>query len=311
VKKIEEVNVLVVGDVMLDTYIVGEVKRISPEAPVPVVRITDEYSSLGGCGNVVRNLRSIGAQVSCLSYLGKDEIGENIKKEMNTIGCNFIPLFPKYFNSIQKTRVLSEQGKTQMLRIDKELTKKEVEMEPLVLLRDAFMDYDKFKNCDLIIISDYDKGTVSFEMMNFIRELQIPFIVDPKPSNLIYFRGAFLITPNESEWEDIKKIIRNSTRIVENILITKGKKGMTLYEPMSNRQTDIPADEVNVFNVTGAGDTVIAVIGACIARGINLLSSCKIANSCAQYVVTQPGTASITRELYDEKVLNEVIGEHL
>ncbi|MGD2072716.1 MAG: PfkB family carbohydrate kinase [Candidatus Thorarchaeota archaeon] len=297
-KKIGDVNVLVVGDIMLDKYIIGEVERISPEAPVPIVKAKRKTFTLGGCGNVVRNIREIGANVSCLSSIMQDEAGKVITEKLKDIEVEDLLTDSSLVTTV-KERVIASERQIQMLRIDHEINEK---INHLDLIN--FLQNSKVKRFDTIVVSDYAKGVVSKGLMEHLRSLNSPIIVDPKPENFKIYGKVFMFTPNEKEWNNIKQSESFFSMGSKYILITKGRTGMELRD--FNQHWEIPAPEVHqIYNVSGAGDTVIAIMSTCLSLGFNPLESAKIANKCAGYVVTQPGTSIIPKEIFN-KFIHEV-----
>lgn len=286
----EDVNILVVGDIMLDKYIIGEVERISPEAPVPIVKVNEEYSTLGGCGNVVRNLRKIGAKTTCLSSVGIDKDGDEVIKQLENIGVKSLIIREEKPTTV-KQRIIASERKVQMLRIDYE----EQHLTPPSSVIYSLSKY--LDKVDIILISDYAKGFISEDLIKFLKTLGPKIIVDPKPNHGYMYNNVYMITPNEKEWELMKVSSSYVLNNIRYVLITKGKKGMELLDYDKNWL--IEAEPVEVYNVSGAGDTVIAVMGVCIAMGFPALRASKIANKCAEYVVTKPGTTAVPREVFD------------
>ena len=176
-KDIKRIKILVIGDIMLDKYVVGEVNRISPEAPVPVVKVTDEYCTLGGCGNVVRNIRSVGAKVDCSASISNDYEGERIIEMLDQIGAGNLLIHQSEVTTV-KERIIADQRMIQMIRVDKEKVER-IEPVPLIeRLRASKVAYD------IVIVSDYAKGVVTWELMDYLRQWHdTPVIVDPKPQN--------------------------------------------------------------------------------------------------------------------------------
>jgi rfaE bifunctional protein kinase chain/domain len=293
--EVKEPTILVIGDIMLDKYIIGNVERISPEAPVPVVKVTKEYSTLGGCGNVVRNLRKLGAKTIVLSCVGTDLNGDEIQTQLTSISA-FSFLLRDSRPTTVKQRIVATERQTQMLRVDYEETKKFPFSSLVWFLEKKIKEY----NIDVVIISDYAKGMISFELMEYLKENFGKIIVDPKPENGAMYNGVFMITPNEKEWNQM--ILSSSYQLnkVQYALITKGSKGMELCQLTRSKVIEIPAHPVEVYNPSGAGDTVVAVMSYCIALDFDLVRSAKIANKCAGYVVTKPGTTAVSREVFDE-----------
>ena len=302
-KNLNDLRILVVGDIMLDRYIQGTVNRISPEAPVPIVHVKKQYNTLGGCGNVVRNLKEIGVEVDCLASIGKDFNGEYITTELKQIGANPL-LFNGSSTTIVKERIIADERKVQMLRIDREDVRP---INPLLPI-DIHARMVNQKKYDVVIISDYAKGMISFDLMKFLKEEHSKIIVDPKPINTGMYNGVHMITPNSEEWKVIQLSSVYTLYKVKYILETKGKDGMKLIDYPLDKSVDIPAEPVEVYNVSGAGDTVIAVMGVCLSLGLDELNAAKVANKCAGYVVTQPGTSVIPKNKFIHN-LHCIIGD--
>lgn len=297
-KKIDEISILVVGDIMLDAYVVGEVTRISPEAPVPVVNVTEEYFRLGGCGNVFNNIKSIGAGASCITSFGDDEPGRQISEMLD----DSIIVTDESVETIEKIRVVANHRQTQMIRIDREF--KTIQMDEKFVEQ---ISLNNKKAHDMIIVSDYGKGMINQDLMNYLKALKTPIIVDPKPYNNYMYGDVFMITPNEKEYVQMSLMSNFQTGSgVEYILQTAGRDGMYLQNMKKKKLTHIKSKPSDVYNVTGAGDTVIAVISVCIAMGIDVVKSAKIANKCANYVVTKPGTTTVPKKIF-EKALKQFV----
>lgn len=288
---LKDVNILVVGDIMLDKYVIGDVRRISPEAPVPVVNVEEEYSTLGGCGNVVRNLVELGVNTFCLSSVGYDENGHEIRNQLKELKVEDYTISESVVTTV-KERIIASYRDVQILRIDRE------NIEPIDhnMLIERICEIFEHHYVDFVIVSDYAKGMISEELMKYIFSWTKNVIVDPKPEHDSMYNGAYMITPNKDEWTSMQFSSRTNFNNVKYILETKGKEGMTLHS--KNQSWDIPSTPVEIYNVSGAGDTVIAVVSACLTIGINPLTSAKIANDCARYVVTQPGTSVIPRNKF-------------
>lgn len=294
-KPIEETRILVIGDIMLDKYVVGNAERISPEAPVPIVHVTDEYHTLGGCGNVVRNIAEQGAIVDCMASIGPDDDGIIIETELQGIGARPIMIYGSKM-TIVKERVIADHRKIQMLRVDRECVKD----------IDAMNTIKKFQvQCrepyDMIVISDYAKGMITPGLMKFLKEEQsTPIIVDPKPNHVEMYNNVFMITPNEKEWAKMLFASPYTLDHVHFILQTQGNKGMTLLDNLVDERWTIEAEDVPVYNVSGAGDVVVAMMAVCLSQGLNVLDSAYIANKCAGYAVTQPQTCVIPKNKFKE-----------
>ena len=288
-KKLEDIRILVVGDIMLDKYVMGEVERISPEAPVPIVKVLEEYHTLGGCGNVVRNIREIGPKVDCLASIGADRNGQTIIDELNKINATF-KLITNSKVTIVKERVIADERKIQMIRVDRECIAPIDYEKAIAALEEHPLKYD------IIIVSDYGKGMITNKLMKYLNKLNTRIIVDPKPQNKKIYGFPFMITPNEKEMEEMggsNELILNGCKYV---LETKGQRGMSVYDEIQS--WDIEAEPVEVYNVSGAGDTVVAVMAICISMGYSAVESATIANRCAGYVVIQPGTSVVPKDIF-------------
>lgn len=295
-------KVLVVGDVMLDRYIFGETERISDEAPVPVVRVLGEKCLPGGAGNVAANIASLGGEAVLIGAIGDDSSGAILRQELR----KRLVVFYKFLSqtTTQKIRLLS-RGQ-QLIRIDYESTKNLSSPEKLRELKKILLQ--KGKKLDIIVISDYAKGMISRPIASFImrfaRQNKKPVIVDTKPGHAPFFKGADLFTPNSKEAIAMsgEKNIMRAGRVLQkklksNILITEGPKGMTLFE--GNSITHLPTQAREVFDVTGAGDTVVAALALTMASGLSLKEAANIANRAAGIVVGKVGTATVSlAELY-------------
>ena len=293
-KDIENIHIFVIGDIMLDRYVIGSVERISPEAPVPVVDIKKEEHTLGGSGNVVNNLIKLGCRVTCCGTIGNDIAGNLITQLLakNKVNDKLI-ITPK--PTTQKTRVIAENG-NQLLRIDRE------NRDPYLWTNTAHFHIPD--DVDIIIVSDYAKGMITPQMMSMIKEYNKRIIIDPKPSNKSLYDGAYLITPNKKEFHEMDALTCNCNYILK----TLGKDGMDLYYSKSHRPIHIEGQEVPVFNVSGAGDTVVAVMALTLSIGYNIETCAQIANKCAHIVVTKPGTAPILRNEFEEIVKKQIGG---
>ena len=291
----EHLKILVVGDIMLDKYVVGDAERISPEAPVPIVNVTNEYHTLGGCGNVVRNIAELGVNVDCLASIGIDNDGSLIESELDRIGARSL-LFHSSKMTTVKERIIADHRKTQMIRVDRECIKQIDAQKVIETFKAKCRD-----NYDMIIVSDYAKGMISYKLMDFLKTKQnADIIVDPKPGHGTMYNNVFMITPNEKEWNQMLFSSAYNLQYVKYILHTKGKDGMVLIENTQDESWNIDAEEVPVYNVSGAGDVVVAMMAVCLSMGINVLDSAYIANKCAGYAVTQPQTCVVPRDKFKE-----------
>jgi len=300
-KRIKDLNILVIGDIMLDKYVIGNVDRISPEAPVGVVCVKNEYSTLGGSGNVISNLASLGVKVSCISRVGVDEAGIEIANKLDELKVSHY-LAIDDIPTIQKERVISNNY--QMIRIDREKIKlcKDIVLDKILIALKKEIE----KEPDIIIVSDYAKGIITEEIMNVLSKVSIKIIVDPKPINVHLYKNVYMLTPNNDEYFKMIDPLHGpeAEEVCEYVLHTKGKDGMVLYDnkvlsPFMNG-TEISSTPVKVFNVSGAGDTVIAIMAICISLDINPLTSAKIANKCSEFVVMLPGTNVVPIKKFNE-----------
>jgi len=299
----EKSRVLVVGDVMLDRYWFGDVERISPEAPVPVLKVSRVEERPGGAANVARNAAVLGAQCTLLSVVGDDEAGRCLEKLLNEL--HNVKAFLHRDNTISTTiklRAIARQQ--QLLRID-------FETQPShEVLRAKLADYwDKLQEADVVVLSDYGKGGLTHiaEMIRLAREAGKPVLVDPKGEEYSRYKGATLLTPNRSEfrqvagsWLDEGELTGKAERLrgelqLEALLVTRSEEGMSLYR--ANQQPfRVAAQAREVYDVSGAGDTVIATLAVMLASGADLQQAVEVANRAAGIVVGKLGTAVVSRE---------------
>ncbi|MBP2654178.1 MAG: hldE 3 [Firmicutes bacterium] len=306
---ISGLNVLVVGDVMLDRYYFGEVKRISPEAPVPVNRILQQHSTLGGAANVANNLALIGAGVELVGIVGDDDNNRELYRLLTQAGIASAGLAIDQRPTITKLRVLG--GHQQMMRLDFEDNRplnRTIEKRLKQYVSSAILD----GRVQAVIISDYAKGVCTQalcqEMIKECSKRGIPLIVDPKGSNWKKYSGASYITPNLKELGEAAKaeIVNDDQRVkvladklrkrynIENIIATRSEKGLSIINDRKDIHISTYAQEV--FDVSGAGDTVVAVLGAALAGGLELSDAAHLANLAAGIVVGKIGTYAVKRE---------------
>lgn len=313
--------ILVVGDLMIDEYIWGHVNRVSPEAPVQIVEGEKEEFTLGGAGNVVKNLVSLEAQVFVTSVVDRGDTGEQIVKELKRLGVETSGIFknPEKVSS-RKTRILSLDNNQQILRVDRE------SVEPISQKDEKnitdFID-SNIERFGAIILSDYSKGvltqTLIVKIIARAQKKNIPVIVDPKGSKYEKYRNASIITPNKKEAETVLNLhieddqtLHKAGRLLLNrlktdsILITLGKDGMVLFQK-GKKAIQIPAMKKEVYDVTGAGDTVISLLGLGVASGLTLREAIEIANIAAGIVVGKIGTAAVTLQEIIDDVLQHTI----
>lgn len=313
-------RVLVVGDIMMDEFLWGEVSRISPEAPVPVVKVERETFLLGGAANVVNNLIGLKGQVLLAGVVGADGMGRRLVRKLEGLGTSTAGIVVEEGRPTAiKTRVIAHNQ--QVVRVDREKVGP-IQLRTLKTLLSIVRR--QIEHIDGIVISDYGKGVVSQELIEGIKAISegkdIPILVDPKPKNLHWYDQVTLITPNHLEAEEAvgKKIeteedllwagrsLLRKTRC-RSVLITRGKEGMTLF--MKNSRVEhIPTVAQKVFDVTGAGDTVIATLALSLLAGMTMIQACRTANYAAGIVVGEVGTAAVQAgELI--RVLKEAAGK--
>jgi rfaE bifunctional protein kinase chain/domain len=308
-------RVLIVGDVMLDAYLTGDAERISPEAPVPVVRVDGERHLVGGAGNVARNITALGGASMLIGVRGSDSAGEDLAHCLEREGVDFSLLMLQGRPTTVKTRVLARQQ--QVVRIDRE------DVSPLrkAQVRELLERTAKeLPACGAVVISDYGKGVASREFMHGLRDSiravgkKIPVLVDPKPQHFMLYKGVTLLTPNAKETsEAVNMPVKTSQDVVsagrevlrrlgaEHLVTTLGSQGMAVFES-EERIWHIPTAARQVFDVTGAGDTVIAVLALGVASGLPLVQACLLANYAAGIVVAQVGAATVSAAALAEAV---------
>lgn len=295
-------RVLVVGDVMLDRYWFGEVHRISPEAPVPVLKVDRVDERPGGAANVARNIAALGAQATLLSVVGDDEAGACLEKLLKEQG-NLTALLHRdsSISTIIKLRAVARHQ--QLLRIDFETPPSHE------VLHAALADYRiQLPLADVVILSDYGKGGLAHiaQMIQMAKEAGKPVLVDPKGDDYARYSGATLLTPNRSEFRQVAGSWENEAELnakaqalrtdlqLDALLVTRSEDGMSLY-----RADDVqhePTHTREVFDVSGAGDTVIATLAVMLASGSDMSQAMRIANRAAGIVVGKLGTAVVSRE---------------
>jgi rfaE bifunctional protein kinase chain/domain len=293
-------RVLVVGDVMLDRYWFGDVSRISPEAPVPVVRFRRQEERLGGAANVAGNCAALGARTQLLSVTGADEAGDRLAALAKDAGIRALLHRDAKTPTTVKLRVLSKQ---QLLRIDFETPpSSEVLASKLADFKAAL------PACDVVILSDYGKGGLTHiaRMIGLARAAGKRVLVDPKGDDWSRYKGAHLVTPNRKEladvvgsWQGEADLERRAGRLrarlgLDALLLTRGDEGMSLYA--RGRPLHVRAEAREVFDVSGAGDTVIATLATMLASGVRLERAVRIANRAGAIKVAKLGTAVVTRK---------------
>lgn len=294
-------RVLVVGDVMLDRYWFGAVERISPEAPVPVVRVASEQERVGGAANVALNVKTVGGSVTLLSMVGQDEPATRLRQLLEQHGVNTVLGQDPGMQTIVKLRVIGRNQ--QLLRVDFE---REPDHE---ILAQMLGDYEKaLGEHDVVLFSDYGKGGLAHipRMIEMARAAGKPVLVDPKGSDYARYAGATVITPNRAElmqvigsWQNEAELVRKAEALrvklnLQALLLTRSEEGMTLFE--EGRVSNVHAQAREVADVTGAGDTVIATMALMLACGLTLAQAMEHANRAGGLVVAKFGTATLTYE---------------
>jgi len=320
-------RVLVVGDLMLDEYCGGHIERISPEAPVPILNLVSRESTLGGAGNVVKNLRGLNVQVTVVGVLGEDETAEEVLELLGAQGVDGNGIVrDAQRRSTRKVRFVSLEHGQQVFRVDEEsahavLGKTEREISTLVR--------EKAASAQVILCSDYLKGVLTEAVLKAAfaagRERGIPVIVSPKDTNPQKYEGASILMPNVKELSRLvgtpadgngwlMESARELTRWLglEALLVTRGSEGMSLFEatdPQVNgsglRRVDIPTVARNVYDVTGAGDTAIGAFAAALAAGADRESAAQLANVAAGIVVGKHGTATAKIEEIQDHLIEQ------
>ncbi len=308
-------KILVVGDIMLDKYIWGDVSRISPEAPVQVVHVTKETYAPGGASNVASNVSALNGKVFMVGIVGNDNAKDILLEELKQRGINTEGiLVDKDKPTTQKVRIVGRSQ--QLLRVDyenKEHVHQSIELSTIDFLKKVI------KEIDIIIISDYAKGVITSEISNSLISIakvnNKAIIVDPKPKHLNLYSNVTLITPNNAEASEMTNIEDSSDNAVlemgskimkylnANVLITKGEKGMSLFEK-DGKITNIPAKAKEVYSLIGAGDTVVATVALALAAGANYEEAATLANIAAGIKVGKIGTASVSIEEIKKEIEN-------
>ena len=311
IDRFSKTKVLVIGDIILDEYVWGDVSRVSPEAPVPVVEVKRDTKMLGGAANVIHNIATLGASPTLCGVVGQDLTGKIIIDELNKLGLTTDGIVSEEgrLTSI-KTRVVARNQ--QVVRFDHE-TRADIKPESIERLL-TFMEKN-LDSLDAIVVADYGKGVISASLMKGLRKLirsaageSIKVAVDPKTGNFEYYHGVDVITPNHHEagifcrFEivDEETLMRAGKQMLRelncrSVLITQGKEGMTLFEN-GGEVIHIPTVAKNVFDVTGAGDTVISTFSLALASGLDLKSAAVLSNYAAGLVVGEVGTSTVSAE---------------
>jgi rfaE bifunctional protein kinase chain/domain len=298
------VTVLIVGDVMLDEYVWGDVSRISPEAPVPVVEFRSRTHSLGGAANAAANIVSLAGRALLGGFAGEDVEGQALRRELGTAGIEAHIVTDDARPTTTKTRLIG--GSQQVLRVDREQRSPLGPDGEVSVLRWAS---EHLASVDCLLISDYGKGVVTAQMctslIELARQIDAPVVVDPKGRDFAKYRGATVVTPNALELRSAVEPLRltvgemkDDAMILESVLggaaliVTRGAEGATLFEP-GNPPVHIPARPRRVFDVTGAGDTFVATLALAVGAGAALADAASVANEASGIVVGKVGTGVV------------------
>lgn len=319
IKRFSGVRILVVGDIMLDRFIWGGVSRISPEAPVPVVVVEKETFLLGGAANVVNNIHALGGKVSLCGLIGDDEIGQKITQKLDEMGIERqgVTVEPGRQTTV-KTRIIAHHQ--QLVRIDRETTHPPIASSIRILSSYLDQNIGKF---DGIILSDYGKGllTKGFirHAIQIAKEAKKYIMVDPKVKNFFFYRGATVVTPNTMEASSASGIpitdrasLEKAGKMLlkrlecEALVITRGEEGMAIFEPQ-RKPFLVSTKAKEVYDVTGAGDTVIGTMALALGAGASIRVAADLANHAAGIVVGKVGTATVEQQ---ELILSLEEGSH-
>jgi rfaE bifunctional protein kinase chain/domain len=302
-----DLHLLVIGDLMLDRFVWGDVERLSPEAPVPVLRVASESSRLGGAANVIHNVRSLGARVTACGVIGNDGPGRVLTRCLRNLGVvTRGVLADRDFQTIQKTRIIARPSNQQIVRLDREnhaaITDRTLQKIRAFIINSA-------RRFDAVVLSDYGKGVIHQDLLSSLARLAagegLRVIVDPKKENYDRYQRPFLITPNKEEAsgaagipiQDEESLSLAGQRLLQlwrarAVLITRGPDGMSLFRPRRAVQ-HFPTQPRDVFDVTGAGDTVVAVCALALAAGASYEEAAIIANVAAGLVGDEVGTVAV------------------
>jgi rfaE bifunctional protein kinase chain/domain len=307
-------SILVIGDLMIDHYITGNASRLSPEAPVPIVNVKNESVTLGGAGNVVQNLVALGARVTVAGIIGDDVAGTQIIDILTSEGVETHTIIRDDTRpTTVKTRVLA--GSHQLVRIDREITDpvSDTIADELISKLGGYME-----KADMIILSDYNKGLFSPSLTQRLiiaaNQQGKKVVIDPKGLNYAKYKGAYIIKPNRKELAEAAKTekinslesLQHAAKVIfeqtgtEYLVVTLSEEGMVILSELTHKL--LPVKATQVFDVTGAGDTVLATIAYFIAAGLTIEEACEVANHAAAIVIRQVGSATTTIE----EIINDI-----
>ncbi len=318
IPRFKNVRIMVIGDLMIDEYIWGNVSRISPEAPVPVVNVTGENLCLGGAGNVVNNIFALGGKVFIAGVVGNDEMGRKVIHNLRKMGIDTKGIIVEAQRvTTVKTRIIAHHQ--QVVRYDREVIRPILADNVKLII--ALLE-EQLPKIDAVLISDYGKGVICGPLMEQVRTLAKEagkiIAVDPKVKNIPFFAGVTVLTPNHLEaaeaagrWiyseEDLMAVGKTLLERLQaqSILITRGERGMSLFQD-NGEVTHIPTVAKEVYDVTGAGDTVISVLTLAMASGAPIKEAAVLANIAAGIVVGEVGTATVKAGELEEAVKNGI-----
>ncbi|MEW6607984.1 MAG: D-glycero-beta-D-manno-heptose-7-phosphate kinase [bacterium] len=314
IDKFKGVKILVIGDLMIDEFIYGKVERISPEAPVPVVEVTSITYAPGGAGNVINNIYSLGGKIYPAGVIGDDGTGKKLLTDFKAKGVEIDGVvIDSERPTTLKSRIIGHSQ--QIVRVDREERSNIDEWVCKQILSFCRMVIEDIQS---IVISDYGKGVINARLLEEIIPLakkhNLPIIVDPKESHFLNYKGITVITPNLKEAESLtrKKIVDDESLInvgksilaqleAKGVLITRGEDGMTLFEENGD-VTHIPTIAKEVYDVTGAGDTVVAVMAMALGAGLDMKTCARLSNCAAGIVVEKVGTATLKIDELQERI---------
>jgi len=297
IQEFSKKHILVMGDIMIDEYIFGNINRINPEAPVPILNVlnNNREHKLGGAANTANNISALGAKCTLIGQVGNDKTKESILKLFKQFNIDTFLIERDDFTTIKKTRLVAQNQ--QALRIDfedpKPLKQKHVS---------KIIKFIKSKQFDMILLSDYDKGMITKELVEELKKLNIPIIVDPKPNTMDRFKDVFVVTPNIIEAREITNSTLDPEAVSKliakeyntHVIITQGSNGTSSYNKETKEYNQLPAKVKEVYDISGAGDTFIATLALALASKAELCKATQIANQAAGIVVGKFGTATLT-----------------